>query len=44
MQTSTRPLLYVFAIDDDGLIAGADVYDPNPLAPDPSPGPAPSPA
>ena len=44
MQTSTRALAYVFAIDDDGLVAGADVYDPNPLTPDRSPAPDPSPA
>jgi D-alanyl-D-alanine carboxypeptidase len=44
MQTSTRALLYVFAIDDDGLIAGADVFDPNPLAPDRSLGSATPPA
>jgi CubicO group peptidase (beta-lactamase class C family) len=33
LQTQKRTLLYVFAVDDDGLIAGADVSDPNPLAP-----------
>ncbi len=44
MRTSKRTLLYIFAIDDDGLIAGADVFDPNPLAPDRSPSPAASPA
>jgi D-alanyl-D-alanine carboxypeptidase len=48
MQTPTRTLLYIFAIDDDGLIAGLDVFDPNPLAPDrpaaPSPAPSASPA
>jgi len=43
--TPKRTLLYIFAIDDDGLIAGLDVFDPNPLAPDPPPArPAPSPA
>ena len=43
--TPKRTLLYIFAIDDDGLIAGLDVFDPNPLAPDPPPTrPAPSPA
>lgn len=35
LRTPKRTLLYVFAIDDDGLIAGGDVFDPNPLAPDP---------
>jgi D-alanyl-D-alanine carboxypeptidase len=35
LQTPKRTLLYIFAIDDDGLIAGLDVFDPNPLAPDP---------
>jgi CubicO group peptidase (beta-lactamase class C family) len=41
LQTPKRTLLYIFAIDDDGLIAGGDVFDPNPLAPDPPPSPAP---
>jgi CubicO group peptidase (beta-lactamase class C family) len=40
MRTPKRTLLYIFAIDDDGLIAGGEVYDPNPLAPDPPPAPA----
>ena len=35
LHTPKRTLLYIFAIDDDGLIAGGDVFDPNPLAPDP---------
>ena len=35
LRTPKRTLLYIFAIDDDGLIAGGDVFDPNPLAPDP---------
>ena len=34
LHTPKRTLLYIFAIDDDGLIAGGDVFDPNPLAPD----------
>jgi CubicO group peptidase (beta-lactamase class C family) len=37
LRTPKRTLLYIFAIDDDGLIAGGDVFDPNPLAPDPAP-------
>ncbi|HEY0381700.1 MAG TPA: serine hydrolase domain-containing protein [Candidatus Elarobacter sp.] len=41
LRTPKRTLLYIFAIDDDGLIGGGDVYDPNPLAPDPPPSPAP---
>jgi CubicO group peptidase (beta-lactamase class C family) len=40
VRTPKRTLLYIFAIDDDGLIAGGDVFDPNPLAPDPLPTPA----
>jgi hypothetical protein len=40
LRTPKRTLLYIFAIDDDGLIAGGDVFDPNPLAPDPPPAPA----
>jgi D-alanyl-D-alanine carboxypeptidase len=40
LQTPKRTLLYLFSIDDDGSIAGADVFDPNPLAPDPAPAPA----
>ena len=40
LQTPKRTLLYLFSIDDDGSIAGAEVFDPNPLAPDPSPAPA----
>jgi D-alanyl-D-alanine carboxypeptidase len=40
LRTPKRTLLYIFAIDDDGLIAGGDVFDPNPLAPDPAPAPA----
>ncbi|MDQ6944299.1 MAG: beta-lactamase family protein [Candidatus Eremiobacteraeota bacterium] len=40
LRTPKRTLLYIFAIDDDGLIAGGDVFDPNPLAPDPAPSPA----
>jgi|GEM_PF-56951 len=43
VRTPKRTLLYIFAIDDDGLIAGGDVFDPNPLAADPSPSPAPAP-
>ena len=39
LKTPKRSLLYVFGIDDDGLISGVDVFDPNPLAPDPSPSP-----
>jgi hypothetical protein len=40
LRTPKRTLLYIFAIDDDGLVAGGDVFDPNPLAPDPpAPGP-----
>lgn len=52
MTTPTRALIYIFAIDDDGLIGGGDVFDPNPLAPDrpaappaaasPAPSPRPS--
>jgi D-alanyl-D-alanine carboxypeptidase len=37
LQTPKRTLLYLFSVDDDGSIAGAEVFDPNPLAPDPSP-------
>jgi CubicO group peptidase (beta-lactamase class C family) len=37
LRTPKRTLLYLFSIDDDGSIAGADVFDPNPLAPDPAP-------
>jgi CubicO group peptidase (beta-lactamase class C family) len=37
LRTPKRTLLYIFSIDDDGLIAGGDVFDPNPLAPDPPP-------
>ena len=40
VDTPKRTLLYVFSVDDDGSIAGGDVFDPNPLAPDPSPAPA----
>ncbi len=40
LRTSKRTLLYLFSIDDDGLVAGGDVFDPNPLAPDPPPVPA----
>ena len=40
VQTPKRTLLYLFSIDDDGSIAGADVFDPNPLAPDPPAAPA----
>lgn len=36
MQTSKRLLVYVFSLDDDGRVAGAEVFDPNPLAPDAS--------
>ncbi|HTD37417.1 MAG TPA: serine hydrolase domain-containing protein [Candidatus Limnocylindrales bacterium] len=53
MLTPTRTLIYIFGIDDDGLISGGDVFDPNPLAPDrpaappaatsPAPSPSPSP-
>ncbi|HWT04611.1 MAG TPA: hypothetical protein VN224_02545, partial [Xanthomonadales bacterium] len=39
LRTPKRTLLYIFAIDDDGLIAGGDVFDPNPLASDPAPAP-----
>ncbi len=35
LQTPRRTLLYIFAVDDDGLLDGGDVFDPNPLAPDP---------
>ncbi len=42
MRTPKRTLLYVFSIDDDGLIAGGDVFDPNPLAPDPPPATVPA--
>jgi hypothetical protein len=35
LQTPKRTLLYLFSIDDDGSIAGAEVFDPNPLAPGP---------
>lgn len=34
MQTPKRTLLYIFSVDDDGTLAGGDVFDPNPLAPD----------
>jgi CubicO group peptidase (beta-lactamase class C family) len=34
MVTPTRTLIYIFSIDDDGMIGGGDVFDPNPLAPD----------
>ncbi|HEY6234114.1 MAG TPA: serine hydrolase domain-containing protein [Candidatus Elarobacter sp.] len=44
LRTPKRTLLYIFSIDDDGLIAGGDVFDPNPLAPDPPPAPAAAPA
>jgi CubicO group peptidase (beta-lactamase class C family) len=37
LRTPKRTLLYIFSIDDDGLVAGGDVFDPNPLAPDPPP-------
>jgi len=37
VETPKRTLFYLFSIDDDGSIAGADVFDPNPLAPDPPP-------
>jgi D-alanyl-D-alanine carboxypeptidase len=37
LRTPKRTLLYIFSIDDDGLVAGCDVFDPNPLAPDPPP-------
>ena len=37
LQTPQRTLLYLFSVDDDGSIAGAEVFDPNPLAPDPAP-------
>jgi CubicO group peptidase (beta-lactamase class C family) len=40
LRTPKRTLTYIFAIDDDGLIAGGDVFDPNPFAPDPPPSPA----
>jgi hypothetical protein len=48
MVTPVRTLIYIFGIDDDGMIAGGDVFDPNPLAPDrpaapPAASPAPSP-
>lgn len=36
LQTSKRLLVYVFSLDDDGKVAGAEVFDPNPLAPDAS--------
>jgi D-alanyl-D-alanine carboxypeptidase len=39
LQTPKRTLLYIFSIDDDGTLAGGDVFDPNPLAPDPMPTP-----
>lgn len=38
LQTSKRLLVYVFSLDDDGRVAGAEVFDPNPLAPDASGG------
>ena len=38
LQTSKRLLVYVFSLDDDGKVAGAEVFDPNPLAPDASGG------
>src|SRR6202011_3065819 len=34
VETPKRTLFYLFSVDDDGSIAGADVFDPNPLAPD----------
>ncbi len=37
LRTPKRTLLYIFSVDDDGLVAGGDVFDPNPLAPDPTP-------
>jgi D-alanyl-D-alanine carboxypeptidase len=40
MRTAQRALIYVFAVDDDGMIAGGDVWDPNPLAPDAPAAPA----
>ena len=40
LNTPKRSLLYLFSVDDDGSIAGCDVFDPNPLAPDPLPAPA----
>jgi D-alanyl-D-alanine carboxypeptidase len=53
MITPTRTLIYIFGIDDDGLLDGGTVFDPNPLAPDrpaappaaasPAPSPRPSP-
>lgn len=39
LRTPARTLLYIFSIDDDGRVAGADVSDPNPLAPDRAPSP-----
>jgi hypothetical protein len=39
LRTPARRLLYIFSVDDDGRVAGADVSDPNPLAPDPAPSP-----
>lgn len=41
VQTPRRTLLYIFSVDDDGMLAGGDVFDPNPLAPDPLPLPPP---
>ncbi len=32
--TPARTLIYIFGIDDDGLLDGGTVFDPNPLAPD----------
>ncbi len=40
LQTPKRTLIYLFSVDDDGSVAGGDVFDPNPLAPDPPPAPA----
>jgi CubicO group peptidase (beta-lactamase class C family) len=34
MITPSRTLLYIFGIDDDGMLEGGTVFDPNPLAPD----------
>jgi D-alanyl-D-alanine carboxypeptidase len=42
LRTPQRTLIYVFAVDDDGLTAGGDVWDPNPLAPDAAPAPTPA--
>jgi CubicO group peptidase (beta-lactamase class C family) len=35
LRTARRTLLYLFSVDDDGSIAYCEVYDPDPLAPDP---------